>query len=134
MMNENILIDTNILIYSTDTGHIYYNYAISIIKNNLKNIFITTKNVSEFVSVLTKINIDYSNIQKYLNLIQKNYKILFPNETSFEIFTSLLDKYKPKGNKVFDIEIVSIMLANKINKIATLNKKDFENIKEIILI
>jgi hypothetical protein len=45
----------------------------------------------------------------------------------------LLLKYKPTGNAVFDLEIVSIMLANDIREIATKNLADFEHIEEIQL-
>ena len=46
----------------------------------------------------------------------------------------MLQKYNPKGLKIHDFEIVSIVLANEINQIATFNIKDFESIEEISLI
>ena len=43
----------------------------------------------------------------------------------------LTDKYKPRGLKFHDFEIVSIGLANKIKKFASFNSKDISHIKEI---
>ena len=38
------------------------------------------------------------------------------------------------GTKVYDLEIVSIMLANNINEIETFNFKDFEKFSEITIL
>lgn len=60
--------------------------------------------------------------------------LLYINKSSIEIFKKFVVKYKPVGNKIFDIEIASIMLSNEIDTIGTLNKSDFENISEIRII
>ena len=62
------------------------------------------------------------------------FTILYPTQIFFSILKKLLQKYKPKGLKIHDFEIVSIVLANEINQIATFNIKDFESIEEISLI
>ena len=46
----------------------------------------------------------------------------------------LIQKYLPKGNQVYDIEIASMMLANDIKRIATVNTKDFINVTEIEIV
>jgi hypothetical protein len=43
----------------------------------------------------------------------------------------LIKKYKPAANRVYDIEIISIMHANGIIDISTFNDKDFEMVEEI---
>jgi hypothetical protein len=50
-----------------------------------------------------------------------------------KIFWNLLRKYRPTGNRVFDVEIVSLMLAKKIKNLFTINIKDFRHIEEIEL-
>ncbi len=60
--------------------------------------------------------------------------ILFPDSESTNYFNNLVKKYKPKGNQAYDFEIVSVMMANNIKKIATINKDDYKNITEIELI
>lgn len=134
MKIEKIIIDTNILLYSIQETNKYYQYSIDIIKNNLDSIILTSKNISEFTTVLTKQNIDYKIILDHLKRLTDRFKILYPDDKSQKIFYELLEKYNPKGNRVFDIEIVSIMLSNGITKIATVNKSDFETITEIEVI
>ena len=134
MINNKVVIDTNILIYSILEDNKYYIESRNLIKNNFHNIVLTSKNISEFIVVLTKMNIDYSTINEHLRLLKDNFKLLYPDDKSIESFYKLIDKYKPKGNKVYDIEIVSILLANGVNKIATFNKSDFQDITEIEII
>jgi len=67
MMTNKIIIDTNILIYSADEKHPFYNYSIGIIKEHFNNICITSKNISEFVAVQSKANIPYVTIIKELS-------------------------------------------------------------------
>ncbi len=100
------------------------------------DLFITSKNISEFLAVTTR-EIPYSlNIDEILESIEffiSSFSLLFPNNSSFDIFKKLISKYKPKGNKIHDFEIASISLANEVDIIATLNTKDFKELKEINL-
>jgi len=66
--------------------------------------------------------------------LKENCNILKPTDRSLDVFETLIKKYKPRGNRVYDIEIVSIMLANEIKKVATANIDDFKNIDEVDLI
>jgi len=65
--------------------------------------------------------------------IKKNVTILYPNNESLRTFEQLNEKYQPKGNRVYDVEIVSVLITNNISKIATVNTDDFKNISEIEL-
>ncbi|MBP7552479.1 MAG: PIN domain-containing protein [Spirochaetes bacterium] len=131
-MNK-IVLDTNILIYSIDKNSIYFDFSNKLI--NSYDCFITSKNITEFVNVLSKNkNIEYSFIEKKFLSLYNNFNILYINKSSIEIFKKFVVKYKPVGNKIFDIEIASIMLSNEIDTIGTLNKSDFENISEIRII
>ena len=134
MKIEKIVIDTNILLYSIQETNKYYNYSIGIIRDNLDSIVLTSKNISEFTAVLTKQNIDYKIILEHLKRLTDKFEIIYPDKKSIKILYELLEKYNPKGNRVYDIEIISIMLSNGITKIATVNKSDFENITEIEII
>ena len=134
-MKNNVVLDTNILIYYLDKSSIHNKYSKDIVKNSGFNFCLTTKNISEFCAVLSKIkDFEYSDIEKELNNLLNSFMILYPNEYSLNIFNSLIHKYKPSGNRVYDIEIVSIMLAYNINKIATVNTSDFKDIDEVEII
>lgn len=133
-MMINLLVDTNILIYGFDKNSVYHQQAKSILLDPSYALFITTKNISEFFAVTSKLKIDLQLCLKYHEDIKINTTILFSTETSFNYFEKLIQKYQPTGNQVYDIEIVSVMLDNNIRHIATLNKKDFINITEVQMI
>jgi len=82
-----------------------------------------------------KKNIEIIDILDFVyNDMLANSILVYPNSQSIKFFTELCQKYNPKGNRVFDIEIASITYALGIKNIATFNTKDFENITEINLI
>ena len=132
-----ILIDTNVLIYSIDEDSKYFTKSREIFDNPKYEIFTTSKNISEFLAVVTRLPKSALSLDEALLLV-KDFNdivtILYPTSKSNLIFLNLLEKYKPVGLKIHDYEIVSISLANRINKIATFNKKDFDKIPELSLI
>lgn len=129
----NVLTDTNVLVYGIDQKSEFNKAACDILNNKDNNLFVTTKNISEYFSVCTKLQIEKDVIWGFYNDIKENITILFPDTKSLAFFETLIKKYNPIGNQVYDIEIVSVMLANKIKRIATFNEKDFKNIKEVEL-
>ena len=131
-----VLLDTNILIYSIDENSIYFEQSQNILQNTTLELYTTSKNLSEFLAVLTRIPDNSISVNKALIVIQDFIDIsfvLYPSEKSFSIFKKLLQRYKPTGLKIHDFEILSIALSNQINTIATFNKKDFNEVKEINL-
>ena len=130
-MKTNLLIDTNVLIYAFNQDSDHYNFSISIFSNPNYTLFLTSKNISEFFAVTSKFKVTLKTSLNFYEDLKIYTKILFPSETSLSIFEKLIQQYQPKGNQVFDIEIVSIMLDNGIDQIATFNKKDFDKISEI---
>lgn len=135
-MNE-LLVDTNILVYAIDEDSEFYSKSQKLLYDSDYSLYTTSKNLSEFLAVVTKgpvvsLSIDdaLAVLEDYINL----FAILYSSETSFVIFKELLQKYKPSGLKIHDFEIASIGLAHKINQIATVNTKDFEDIDEVQLI
>ena len=130
-----LLLDTNVLIYSIDEGSKYFQKAQDIFSKQLE-LYTTSKNLSEFLSVVTRIPKNPLSLKDALIVINDFIKImtvLYPDEKSFLIFQNLLQKYGPVGLNIHDFEILSIGLANQITAIATFNEKDFKNVKEIKL-
>ena len=131
-----VLLDTNLLIYSIDEQSKYFYSAQNILLNQNLEIFTTSKNLAEFLSVITRIPEIGLSIQDALNVgndFRKVLTILYPTERSNSIFIKLLRKYRPTGLSIHDFEIISIGLANSINIFATVNKKDFGLVSEINL-
>ena len=134
---NNVLLDTNILLYAIDEESKYFKSVQRLLDTDTINFFTTSKNLSEFLSVITRIPNSSISIEKalyILNDFQNSFRILYPSEESNVIFIDLLKKYKPHGLKIHDYEIISIALSNKIKNIATINKKDFDHIEEIKLV
>ena len=133
---NNMLIDTNLLVYAIDQDSAFFSQAQNIISDSGVALFTTSKNLSEFLAVTTRIPRNAMPINDALTVINDFltiFNILYPTEQSYKIFMDLLRKYQPSGIKIHDFEIVSIGLANGINRIATFNQKDFYQIKEIDL-
>ena len=133
-MINNALADTNILIYRFDKNSIFHQKAKTFLTDPLNSLFITSKNISEFFAVTSKLKIDIQLCLNYQGNIKANTTILFPTDKSLSIFENLVKKYQPIGYQVYDIEIVSIMLDNGLKDIATFNRKDFININEVRII
>lgn len=131
---NSILTDTNVLIYAFDESSVFHQKAVELLVGEENSLFITTKNISEFFAVCSKLNFDLSKTLGFYADIKENIEILKPSETSLQFFESLIRKYNPQGNRVYDIEIVSVMLANGLKKVATANIVDFSSIDEIEVI
>ncbi len=133
-MSNRILVDTNILIYSIDADSKFHQKSLEILLDPENELYTTSKNLSEFLVVLTRAETVRINVIDALGILSElltDITILYPNEKTHLIFYELLKKYKPVGLKIHDFEIASISLANGIDKIATKNKSDFKNIEEI---
>ncbi|MBK7107402.1 MAG: PIN domain-containing protein [Ignavibacteriae bacterium] len=135
-MNE-IFFDTNLLIYAIDEESKYYISVQQILNNKENKLFTSSKNISEFLSVVTRNPKSSISIKEALVVVkdfQKIFTILYPTEKSNSIFIDLLKKYSPIGLRIHDFEIISISLSNNIKTIATVNKKDFIDVSEIELV
>ncbi len=133
-MSKKVGVDTNIFIYTLDNSSPHHEKCDKFLKNVDNELYTTSKNISEYIAVCTKIGIDRAKMNGMYNEIKNNVSILYLNEETLKTFEQLNEKYQPKGNRVYDVEIVSVLKTNDINKIATVNVDDFKNISEIELI
>lgn len=132
---NNVLIDTNVLIYAKDRSSVFHHWSVEVISEN--NCFITSKNLSEYYAVVTRGEDSVLTQEEALQDIlefSKRFVVLFPDLYSLRHLFSLTEKYHPRGLKFHDFEIAAIAIANKIRKLATVNKDDFIELKEIELI
>ena len=127
-------VDTNIFIYTLDSSSPYHERSLAFLKNIENDLFMTSKNISEYFAVCTKMRINRAEMLNFYEEMKGNIIILYPNNDSLKVFEQLNEKYEPKGNRVYDIEIASIFISNNINKLATINVKDFNNISEIEIV
>ncbi len=134
-MNK-ILLDTNILIYAIDADSKYHKKSLDLIYDSTLSLYTTSKNISEFLVVLTRTEAIRIEVKEALEILLdllsiSNITVLYPTEESSEVFYNLIKKYNPSGLRIHDFEIISIGLSCGIRKIATRNISDFKNIKEV---
>jgi len=132
-----LLVDTNILVYGIDEDSKFFTRSRNVLDNSEYQLITTSKNLTEFLAVVTR-NTGYG-LETELALgivddIIQGMHILYPSQNSFAVFLELMDRYKTTGLRVHDFEIVSIGLADGIDRVATFNKKDFKNVEEISLL
>ena len=60
--------------------------------------------------------------------------VLFPDPVSTDLYIEMCARYQIKGLPVHDFEIAAISLSNQINKLVTVNRKDFNKIEELQII
>lgn len=130
-----ILLDTNVLIYSVDEGSKYFRNAQNLFSDDFE-LYTTSKNLSEFLSVVTRIPKNPLSLKNALLVIEdfiSVMNVIYPSEKSYKVFIDLLRKYQPIGLQIHDFEIVSVGLSNQVSTIATFNEKDFKKVSEIEL-
>ncbi len=114
-----------------------HNKSLDILFDPESELYTTSKNISEFLVVLTRAESVKINVVEALDILTdllSNINILYPSERTNSIFYEMIRKYKPSGLRIHDFEIISIALANGVNHIATQNISDFKNIEEIEII
>lgn len=128
-----ILIDTNVLIYAKDSNSIYHQKSLNLFRSE-SEVFLTSKNLSEYYSVVTKGEsplLTPAEALMDLEEFESQCTVLYSSENSQSILRGLIRKYNPKGLRIHDFEIASIAIANGVTTIATFNGSDFQAILEI---
>lgn len=139
-MEITYLIDTNILVYAYNEDVEFHEEALRILENALNkniNAAIADKSLFEFFAIITDkkrvenpITIDEA-IEIIDFLVDSNIKIIYSSPFSFLKTLELTKKYQVKKQDIFDINLVALMIQNKIDTIITADDKHFKNIKEI---
>lgn len=131
-MKDNILIDTNVLIYGeTNDNEEKHKKAIEIIENT-DNICISIQNITEFShNMIKKSNISSLEINKIILNYIKVFDLLYFDFGHVTKANSISRDYKLH---FFDALLVATMYENNVSKIITENKKDFRKVPWIEVI
>ncbi len=132
-----ILIDTNVFVYGIDRDSKYYRQAKNIIDQRERSLVTTSKNLTEFLTVVTKpsgYNLSPELALEIVEEIIQGIEVIYPTQESMAILLELVNRYSPSGLKIHDFEIISIGLAHGIQDVATFNIEDFKLVKEISLL
>lgn len=134
----NMLIDTNILVYSVNLDSLKYKRAKKFINNNRGRLEIAHQNILEAIRVLT--HKKFSNPRKLKEALSSTLSIaqscslISPNQNTFYLALELIKKHNLSGNRIFDAYLAATALSNGISIITTDNTRDFKKFKEIKLL
>lgn len=129
-----LAVDTNVFVYALDKDSKYHHWSRSILSSNKFELYTTSKNITELLTVLTArkgFDLDLNVALKYAKSISRSIRVLFPDHLSMELLFEMSSRYKYRGIKVHDLEIAAIALSNEVYEIATQNSTDFKKIKEL---
>ena len=125
------------LISAVDADSLFHEQAINFLSDSALKLFTTSKNVSEFLVVLTRnseIALSSSECLDIINSLLSDIAILYPTPASMNVFQELIRKYNPRGLWIHDVEIASIAISHDISVITTNNIVDFKRIDELKII
>jgi len=139
-----VFLDTNTLIYQTFNDfdaekHKIVNEKLSYFVEKEYSIFISTQILREFFAICTngkvfKIPLTYEQAVSKVNEFIANFDVVYETNGIMTTLNSLIIKYKQDKQKVYDTNIVAMMIDNNIQKLFTFNTKDFKKFAEIELI
>uniref|UniRef100_A0A7C4X7V9 PIN domain-containing protein n=1 Tax=candidate division WOR-3 bacterium TaxID=2052148 RepID=A0A7C4X7V9_UNCW3 len=136
---KSVVVDTNIWIYFLNKDSPYHKKARGKVADLLGmdySIFVTTQIIREIFVVLTKGElvekpVEVKKALTKVSEILESVNIIYENNESLEILTGLIAKYKLKGKKIHDANVVAVALANNIKHIFTNNVDDFKFFTEV---
>lgn len=136
--NKYVLIDSNVIIYSSNTLSSKYEQAVDFRNAGIAGYFrpvISYQNILESMRVLT--HTVYNNpmtskeAMEHIHSFRSFCSVIYPLSETLEVYFRLMEKYALTGNAIFDTYLVATMLSNDIHFIATDNVKDFGRFEEI---
>lgn len=138
MMIPNILIDSNILVYSINKTSPKHVKAQVFLAKNSPKVAIAHQNILESLRVLTHTKFPKPmKIKDAVDVIfdlTRAFNLISPNIQTIYVAQGLIEKYSLKGDKIFDAYLAATALSNDIGIIATDNIKDFKIFEEIKVI
>ena len=136
--NNNLLIDTNILIYSINSSSPKIKQAQQFLMDYQSHGVVAHQNIFEAVRVLTHPKYPHPMQTKTaltaLKSITGVFTIISPSIETYVFAQTLLEKYRYTADKVFDLYLVATMLSHEITTLATDNERDFFPIEEIKIV
>lgn len=137
-----ILLDTNILIASKQSGHPHHALAtkkLIALSAEGVDLVICPQVIYEFYVVLTKpadkggfgLAPDAANSE--VDDLISTYTLLPDKDDLFDNWRQLVVKYAVSGKNAHDTRIVAFMISHGISRLLTINTKDFDRFKSITL-
>lgn len=142
MEDKFYFLDTNILIYASDSHSPWHQPANEKIKKLLSEgfrLFISPQILREYVSVASRSTgtekpVPWDMILKNYESFQKHFILLGEDRDTVNELRQLLSKIPAAGKQVHDANIVATMLAHNIPCLLTNNTVDFARYSQLITV
>ncbi|MFH1950231.1 MAG: PIN domain-containing protein [Pseudomonadota bacterium] len=142
--SEQVLIDTNVLIYSTfedfePEKHVRCLEILNELDQSGSQLFVSSQVLREFYAIATNDRIfpkpltSKQALRKIKEFVVK-FSLVMEKETTLHVLLSLIEQYAISCQKIHDMNIVAAMMDNGISHLFTYNIKDFRQIREIQLL
>lgn len=129
LTRNNMLVDTNILVYAINADSPKNKLAQSFLQENINELEVCHQNIFEALRVLT--HTKFSNpmkpkeAQAAVLAIVEQCRIIIPNYTTHHLALEWIQEQGLIGNKIFDAYLAATAVSNDVHMIATDNGKDF---------
>jgi predicted nucleic acid-binding protein len=136
-MKNEILVDTNMLVYYVLGDSVFHSLAKRFLEDSDAILCTTSKNLSEFLAATTKGSepmLSQAEALAHLRKFRQALRILYADERSSKQVENWLERHQIKGMQIHDAEIAAIGLVQGISTIVTLNTDDFKRFEEITLL
>lgn len=137
------LADTNILSALVNKNHTQYaavRRALKLIRAQKVEIYLVPQNVIEFWAIATRpvlangLGLTANQTTTGILLFKRVFGFLDDEPGIFSQWENLVEKYQVSGKNVHDARIVAAMLKHGLSHLLTLNVKDFNRFKEIVVV
>jgi predicted nucleic acid-binding protein len=126
-----IFLDTNILVYATNTGSRFHGQALSKLNDLMaaeNEFYISTQVLREYAKACTSgQSLTHREIAENMRFFRENTEVLIETQKVVEILETFLTTLSPPptGKPIYDCNLVATMLHYGINTILTNNPSDF---------
>lgn len=131
------LVDTNILVYSVNQRSPRYSGVRKLLEEGLDqgvSFVVAHQNLIEFIAVLTRgYSVTLKDALSDAESFASRFEVIVPLPATFERYLRFAQKTK-KTLYPFDLYLAATMLDNDVERIITVNAKDFQGVglKEIV--
>ena len=135
------MVDTNVLVYSTVKGNPWHEEArdwlMSLRKQGV-TLLVTPQILREYMVVLTRGQIferqfTVAEVLEAVDGLLPWLQVLDETEKTSGLLRELVRRYQVRGKRVHDANIVAVMIAHGVARLATYNRTDFDGFQEIVL-
>jgi predicted nucleic acid-binding protein len=115
--------------------------AIRKLRGKGETLYYTPQILAEFWNVCTRpssarggFGISFEQTERKVNIIQKYFRLLPDNASTFYEWRKLVSDYQVSGLQVHDTKIVASMIVHNVSTLVTFNEKDFKRYFQIIVV